>query len=81
MNMTNYLSWLYWDPPRDAFTIPFVDITVAWYGILFALGFVIGYDCMHLGVHSQVGWSLALGGAFGGAAAIIAWAFKSDRSR
>lgn len=37
------LSWLFWDPPRDALTIPYFDITVAWYGILFAAGFVIGY--------------------------------------
>lgn len=36
-------AWLYWDPPRDAFTIPYFDITVAWYGILFALGFIVGY--------------------------------------
>jgi phosphatidylglycerol---prolipoprotein diacylglyceryl transferase len=37
------LAWLYWDPPREAFTIPYFDIAVAWYGILFALGFVVGY--------------------------------------
>lgn len=39
----NSLAWLYWDPPRDAFTIPYFDITVAWYGIIFATGFVLGY--------------------------------------
>jgi len=37
------LSWLFWDPPRDAFTIPYLDLTVVWYGILFAAGFVFGY--------------------------------------
>lgn len=36
-------SWLFWDPPRDAFTIPYIDLAVAWYGILFATGFIIGY--------------------------------------
>lgn len=38
-----FLSWLFWDPPRDALTIPYIDLTVAWYGILFAAGFVAGY--------------------------------------
>lgn len=36
-------AWLFWDPPREAFTIPYFDIAVAWYGILFATGFVVGY--------------------------------------
>ncbi|MBM3195302.1 MAG: prolipoprotein diacylglyceryl transferase [Chlamydiae bacterium] len=30
------------DPPRVAFTIPFIDYPIAWYGILFALGFGLG---------------------------------------
>jgi len=38
-----YLAWLYWDPPREAFTIPFLGLSVAWYGILFAGGFIAGY--------------------------------------
>lgn len=37
------LAWLYWDPPKEAFTIPFINLAVAWYGILFAGGFVLGY--------------------------------------
>lgn len=41
--MVSRLAWLYWDPPINAFTIPFLEITVAWYGILFAFGFVLGY--------------------------------------
>lgn len=41
--MIKNVAWLYWDPPREAFTIPFLDIPVAWYGILFAAGFAIGY--------------------------------------
>lgn len=36
-------AWLFWDPPREAFTIPYFDISVAWYGIIFATGFVLGY--------------------------------------
>lgn len=37
------IAWLYWNPSRDAFTIPFIDRPVAWYGILFALGFICAY--------------------------------------
>jgi len=37
------LGWLYWDPSRIAFTMPFVGHPVAWYGVLFAAGFIIGY--------------------------------------
>lgn len=37
------LAAFYWNPPREAFTIPYFDIAVAWYGILFAGGFVVGY--------------------------------------
>lgn len=43
MNHLPALAWLFWDPPRNAFTIPYFDIAVAWYGILFATGFVVGY--------------------------------------
>jgi phosphatidylglycerol---prolipoprotein diacylglyceryl transferase len=39
----NILAWFYWDPPREAFTIPYFDIAVVWYGILFAMGFIAGY--------------------------------------
>lgn len=37
------LAIIYWNPPRDAFTIPYFNIAIAWYGILFAAGFVVGY--------------------------------------
>lgn len=37
------LAWGYWDPPRNAFTIPFFDHPVAWYGILFVAGFILAY--------------------------------------
>lgn len=37
------VAWLHWDPPKDAFTLPFIDISIKWYGIIFALGFVLGY--------------------------------------
>lgn len=42
--MTHYwLAWLYWDPPREAFTVPFLDRPVVWYGVLFVAGFMLGY--------------------------------------
>jgi phosphatidylglycerol:prolipoprotein diacylglycerol transferase len=43
MNLTYSLSWINWDPPREAFTIPFLNVVVVWYGILFATGFILGY--------------------------------------
>lgn len=43
MDLPSSLAWLFWDPPRNAFTIPYFNITVAWYGIIFASGFVVGY--------------------------------------
>lgn len=43
MNPHSLFAWFYWDPPREAFTIPYFDIVVVWYGILFATGFVAGY--------------------------------------
>lgn len=40
------LAWLYWNPPRNAFEIPYINHPIAWYGICFVLGFVIGYFLM-----------------------------------
>lgn len=37
------LSYLYWDPSPTAFTVPLIKRPIAWYGILFALGFFIGF--------------------------------------
>lgn len=37
------MAWFYWDPPREAFTIPLINRPVVWYGILFVTGFVLGY--------------------------------------
>lgn len=34
---------LHWDPPREAFHIPFFDHPVVWYGILFVAGFILAY--------------------------------------
>lgn len=37
------LAWLYWNPSKEAFSIPYISLPIAWYGILFALGFIVGY--------------------------------------
>lgn len=48
-NLGEYMSfydtsaWFHWDPSKDLFTIPLIDRVVAWYGVFFALGFVVGY--------------------------------------
>lgn len=33
----------HWDPPREAFNIPYFDHPVVWYGILFVTGFILAY--------------------------------------
>lgn len=40
------IAAFFWNPPRDAFTIPFLDRPVTWYGICFVLGFMLGYYVM-----------------------------------
>lgn len=37
------ISAIYWDPNPKAFTIPYLEIPILWYGVLFAAGFVIGF--------------------------------------
>lgn len=37
------LSWIVWDPNRDAVALPLLGHSIGWYGILFALGFLCGY--------------------------------------
>ncbi len=36
-------SWLYWNPSREIFIIPYLNIPVLWYSLLFAMGFLVGY--------------------------------------
>lgn len=37
------VSYIFWDPNPTAFTIPFINRPIAWYGIIFAIGFFIGF--------------------------------------
>ena len=41
--MIDLLGSFFWDPPREAFTIPFIHLEVYWYSILFAIGFLGAY--------------------------------------
>ena len=35
-------KYFYWDPDPCAFKIPIIDHPIAWYGILFSIGFLVG---------------------------------------
>lgn len=43
MHDTSILAWLYWNPDRVAFTIPFINHPIVWYGIWFVAGLIGGY--------------------------------------
>ncbi len=43
MNLFNYIVW---DPTKEMFRLPFNDHPIVWYGLLFALGFIIGQQLM-----------------------------------
>lgn len=44
--MEHLLSFLIWSPDPDMFTIPVIDRPVRWYGLLFALGFIISQQIL-----------------------------------
>jgi prolipoprotein diacylglyceryl transferase len=37
------LGWIYWDPSSEFLKIPFFNLPITWYGLLFATGFWIGF--------------------------------------
>jgi phosphatidylglycerol---prolipoprotein diacylglyceryl transferase len=37
------MTMIFWDPDSIFFIIPWIDWPIAWYGVLFALGFLLGY--------------------------------------
>lgn len=41
--MTQIFCWLFWNPHREAFSVPFLDRPVTWYGIFFASGIAFCY--------------------------------------
>ncbi len=38
------MGFLYWDPSPEIFVIPGVNIPLTWYGVIFALGFFLGFQ-------------------------------------
>ncbi len=48
------LSHLYWDPNRVCFYIPYFNHPVVWYGVLFALGFLVSYSVIVYLVRHEV---------------------------
>lgn len=43
MITTSLLAWLYWNPDRVAFNVPFIDRPIVWYGLFFVFGLIVGY--------------------------------------
>ncbi len=37
------MAWLYWDPHRDLFNIPYINRPIGWYGFLFVVGIIFSY--------------------------------------
>lgn len=46
MNFSLFLSYLEWDPNRVLFVIPGLNHPLSWYGLLFTVGFLVGYFFM-----------------------------------
>lgn len=46
MIQNNYIYWIYWNPDRNIFVIPYFNHPLRWYGLLFVVGFIIGYWIM-----------------------------------
>lgn len=47
MNLPNVLTYITWDINPDIFTIPFLNHPVRWYGLLFAMAFLISQQIMY----------------------------------
>lgn len=41
--MQQPFAWFYWDPNPEMFRIPYFDHPVAWYGLCWVIGFILGY--------------------------------------
>ncbi len=49
-------NYFFWDVDPIAFTIPFINRPIAWYGILFAIGFFLGFYLLVSLVKRAYGW-------------------------
>lgn len=47
MSLENILTYIIWDIDPDIFTIPFIDHPVRWYGLFFAMAFLISQQIMY----------------------------------
>jgi phosphatidylglycerol---prolipoprotein diacylglyceryl transferase len=47
MTLANTLTYIVWDVDPDITTIPFINHPIRWYGLLFALAFLIGQQIMY----------------------------------
>lgn len=45
--MTSILEFIIWSPSPEMFTIPGIDREVRWYGLLFAMGFIVAQQVMY----------------------------------
>lgn len=55
---------IFWDPPREAFVIPYIDLPIYWYSLFFASGFLVAYFIVSkLILHYTLGHSKPLHGA------------------
>ncbi|GJM28697.1 MAG: hypothetical protein DHS20C17_13320 [Cyclobacteriaceae bacterium] len=46
INFISVLNYIVWDPNKEIFRLPFNDHPIVWYGLLFAMGFIIGQQIM-----------------------------------
>src|SRR5258708_10835990 len=47
MNLTNVLTYIIWDIDPNIFTIPIINHPLRWYGLFFALAFLISQQIMY----------------------------------
>ena len=53
----NFLSYIIWNVNPDMFVIPFIDHPVRWYGVSWALGFIISNQIMEF-IYKKEGRSI-----------------------
>lgn len=49
------LGWIFWDPSSEFVIIPFVNIPITWYGLLFAIGFWLGFHMFTFMLKNRLG--------------------------
>ena len=49
------LAWIFWDPSSEFLIVPFINIPITWYGLLFAFGFWIGFHLFTYMLKNKLG--------------------------